>query len=120
MTTKQLAQCLYCHERKELYARGICTSCYQKWRRAMKMIPAHRHAEAEQKLISEGKLLPADAGPKPESNPFVQDLAEFLLTDSERAALAQLMAGQSNRPEPMAGKQGRGRPKRSGSGPLNR
>jgi len=118
MATKELAPCLYCHERKKLYARGICTACYQKWRRAMKLIPAHRHAEAEQKLISEGKLLAADAGPKPESNPFVRDLAEFL-TDSERAALAEAMGGQSNRPEPMAGKRGRGRPKQSGTGPRN-
>ena len=64
MTTKQLAQCLYCHERKKLYARGICTACYQKWRRAMKLIPAYRHAEAEQKLIAEGKLLAGGRWPE--------------------------------------------------------
>ena len=116
MTTKELAQCLYCHERKKLYARGICTACYQKWRRAMKMIPAHRHAEAEQKLISEGKLLAADAGPKPDSNPFVRDLAEFL-TDSERGALAEAIGSQAF--QPVSGKRGRGRPKRPGAGPTS-
>ena len=114
--TKQLERCLCCEKRTKLYARGICSSCYQKWRRVMKMIPAHRHAEAEQKLIADGKLLPVDVGPKPDSNPFVRHLADFL-TPSERAAVAEALGCQSF--EPASGKTGRGRPKRSGKGPIS-
>ena len=111
MKTKQLEQCLCCQKRTKLYARGVCSSCYQKWRRVMKMIPLHRHAEAEQKLISEGKLLAADAGPKPESNPFVRDLAEFLTNDGGTAG-GEPRGMESQQPKATMSGRGRGRPKR--------
>lgn len=83
----------------------------------MKMIPPHRRDEAEQKLISEGKLLAVDIGPKPESNPFVVHLAEFLTT-SERAALAEAAAIEDEHPgttkPPVPAKGGR-KPKPPGS-----
>jgi hypothetical protein len=111
MKTKHPEPCLCCQKRTKLYARGICSSCYQKWRRVMKLIPVHRHDAAEQKLIAEGKLLPVDTGPNPDSNPFARDLAEFL-TDSERTAEAQGSQGLGP-PEPVPVKKKRGRPKRA-------
>jgi hypothetical protein len=117
MSTKKPEQCLCCQQPKLLYARGICSSCYQKWRRVMKMIPAHRRDEAEQKLVSEGKLLAAEPGPRGDSNPFLRDLAEFL-TDSERAALAEAAAIEDEHPgtakPPVPAKGGR-KPKPPGS-----
>lgn len=116
MSTKHPEPCLSCREQKVIYARGLCSSCYQKWRRVMKMIPSHRRAEAEQKLISGGKLLAADAGPKPESNPFVRDLAEFL-TGSERMVEAEAQGHQGQQSEPAAGKKKRGRSRQTELGP---
>ncbi len=117
MSTKQTEPCLSCRKRKEIYARGLCSSCYQKWRRVMKLIPPHRHEEAEQKLVAEGKLLAVDVGPRPDSNPFVVHLAEFL-TKSERAALAEaaaIEAEQSEPAEPVTPPKERGRPKPTGN-----
>ena len=68
-------------------------------------------AEAEQKLISEGKLLAADAGPKPESNPFVRDLAEFLTNDGGTAR-GEPRGMESQQPKATMSGRGRGRPKR--------
>lgn len=85
MATKSSPEkCLLCDSTKDL-KRGLCSSHYQKYKRAWRSVPESKRDEFEAELIEEGLLLPPQKrGRKSEDLVFKEMASKYLVSEASK------------------------------------
>ncbi len=75
-------KCLLCDNTNDL-KRGLCSSHYQKLKRAWRSVPESKRLEFESELIEDGLLLPPQKrGRKSEDLIFKEKAAKYLISET--------------------------------------
>lgn len=101
MTTKSSPEkCLLCDSSKDL-KRGLCSSHYQKYKRAWRSVPESKRAEFEAELIEEGLLLPPQKrGRKSEDLVFKEKASKYMLGERRKKATKSSKKGSKRSKSP--------------------
>lgn len=104
MATKSSHEkCLLCDSTNEL-KRGLCSSHYQKYKRAWRSVPEAKRADFEAELIEDGLLLPPQKrGRKSEDLVFKEKAAKYLVTEARKKG-KKTSGKSSKRAKPVAKK----------------